>query len=348
MRHSNTKMSIIFVVLLGFLATHTCSADKNPVPVPVVTDRNDFVSNITESENLEFTSTGKGTPTGHAGTSAERTTAVVTDDGFLFPDGKSTYARFIPALSCDCRRLMEEYARFSSSFMHCALIHAKPLLVCEMCVAKYKDADKKFREIEKSTCDSSLLSSDRVQILRETHEFVKKLWVKGNCGNCFKDMKNCSGSHNEDCQVTEKVSKFQKYNNETLDCFAAINDHDVCKNCSEIYGTLSKFYASMGNVEEICMDCVELMNSTRKEWSTIYNCTRIRRDIVSIVAISVFFCSLPLFFYVGSKMHTAKTEHKLVKQNRLIKSNQRPRPKVAALPAHREAYLTNDSSCNSI
>ncbi|XP_022089956.1 osteopetrosis-associated transmembrane protein 1-like [Acanthaster planci] len=352
-RDSRRNMPTIFVLLPVFISVLICNAHKDPSAVPAVTDSYYSVPNQKESDYFKVSGTiATGTPPAITTDMTESTADVVTAVlPFLLPFGRSSMARFIPALTRDCRELLEDYANVSSIFVHCALFNAKPLLLCETCVVEFNEVEKNFREIEKAdTCSDSLLSSDRVQILREIHKFLKNLWQKANCESCFKDVKDCTNKTTENCPLAEKVSKFRKYNNETLNCFEAVvaQNGDVCTNCSAIYQRLSKAYQSLGEVEEICFDCVELMNSTRKEWSVAYNCTCTRKDVVSIVAISIFFCSFPIFFYLGSKMHSVKVEHKLMKQNRLRKTHRPSQPKLITLPEHGEAFLTEESSSNTI
>ncbi|XP_033635189.1 osteopetrosis-associated transmembrane protein 1-like [Asterias rubens] len=251
---------------------------------------------------------------------------------------------FIPVLDEDCLQMLQEYASVSSRVVYCALAFSKPVLFCETCVDVFIEAEQKFKEIERmSTCDEPLLRSDRVQILRETHEFLRELWDKGSCKNCFKNISSCEKKKPPSgCQVRDGVVEFQKHINDTLACFdkASASGENVCINCSVVYRNLCKFFSSMGGVEDICIDCVEQMNSTRKVWSTIYNCTNADRDIVSVVSISVFFCSLPIFFYIGSKVHTTKTELKLMKLNRMNKPHD-TRQSLPTLPEHGEDFLTD-------
>ena len=44
------------------------------------------------------------------------------------------------------------------------------------------------------------------------------------------------------------------------------------------------------------------MNYTRQRWSNNFHCVKIHTDLVSVVALTVFFCFLPIIFYVSLKM----------------------------------------------
>ena len=44
------------------------------------------------------------------------------------------------------------------------------------------------------------------------------------------------------------------------------------------------------------------MNYTRQRWSKNFNCVKIHTDLVSVVALTVFFCFLPVIFYTSVKL----------------------------------------------
>ena len=45
------------------------------------------------------------------------------------------------------------------------------------------------------------------------------------------------------------------------------------------------------------------MNYTRQLWSKTFHCVTINTDLVSVVALTVFFCFLPIIFYTSVKLH---------------------------------------------
>lgn len=44
------------------------------------------------------------------------------------------------------------------------------------------------------------------------------------------------------------------------------------------------------------------MNYTRQRWSNNFYCVKLHSDLVSVVALTVFFCFLPIIFYISLKM----------------------------------------------
>ena len=52
------------------------------------------------------------------------------------------------------------------------------------------------------------------------------------------------------------------------------------------------------------------VNETRHLWSGRFHCGVKDKDFVSIIALTCFFCFLPIVFYVGAKLHADVKERK--------------------------------------
>ena len=52
------------------------------------------------------------------------------------------------------------------------------------------------------------------------------------------------------------------------------------------------------------------MNYTRQRWSNNFHCVKIHTDLVSVVALTVFFCFLPIIFYTSVKLQGASSDKK--------------------------------------
>lgn len=52
------------------------------------------------------------------------------------------------------------------------------------------------------------------------------------------------------------------------------------------------------------------MNYTRQRWSNNFKCVKIHTDLVSVVALTVFFCFLPIIFYTSVRLHGAAKNKK--------------------------------------
>ncbi|XP_072178962.1 osteopetrosis-associated transmembrane protein 1-like [Diadema setosum] len=213
--------------------------------------------------------------------------------------------------------LLKNYSEASSEFLECAVKSAKPVRICEKCVREFKNVHYAWDMINKDEeCKDDILVSDTLQIVTQTHSFLQSLWDVGLCENCYS-----ASSHFE---ASNSTVQFLRQYNETIDCFIAFGGHapgpednnstSICTNCSDQYKALNHVY---NNIPEngLCMDIIDLMNRTRMQWKSS-GCTPITRNFLFVMAVSVFICILPLFFYLTAKIHGTKKEQKLVKQSR--------------------------------
>ncbi|XP_070568521.1 osteopetrosis-associated transmembrane protein 1-like [Ptychodera flava] len=239
-------------------------------------------------------------------------------------------ATFIPPASV-CLLILKEFGRAASHFTSCAVVHSRPFRFCEDCVHQYVSLKQYYEDILNHSCGNALLKQDRIVIVQQTYDFAVGLWSAANCDGCFQ---KSNGTINYDA-ISEETTHFQSILNDTTKCFAnnsdeyvpqlftmpvpsslvfsTVND-SVCNECQGLYKNLSEYFRDMGLQEEICMDVVDAMNYTQYLWSKEFHCREPVRNPVLIIALSVFFCSLPVFFYVGSKIHTTRIERKLVKR----------------------------------
>ena len=56
------------------------------------------------------------------------------------------------------------------------------------------------------------------------------------------------------------------------------------------------------------------MNYTRQHWSKSFHCVKIFHDLVSVVALTVFFCFLPIIFYSAARLQGASEVRKTGKE----------------------------------
>lgn len=52
------------------------------------------------------------------------------------------------------------------------------------------------------------------------------------------------------------------------------------------------------------------VNETRHRWSNDFKCGKKEKDLESVIALTCFFCFLPIVFYVGAKLHADVRERK--------------------------------------
>lgn len=214
------------------------------------------------------------------------------------------------------KELLRNYSQASSAFIECAVDNAKPVLFCGYCVRQIDQAEHAWNAIKSDEdCNQDILVSDKLQIVSQTRSFLLQLWQDGYCDKCYDDSENFKPKNTT-------VDFLEKYN-ETSSCFVnnggssdipgpLQNNLTLCKNCSKDYMDLNELYESIGN-DQLCMDIIDLMNRTRRVW-TDSGCRQPSRDFVSVVALSIFICILPFFFYVTAKLHGTKKQQKLVEK----------------------------------
>ncbi|XP_071955163.1 osteopetrosis-associated transmembrane protein 1-like isoform X2 [Antedon mediterranea] len=221
-----------------------------------------------------------------------------------------------------CKEKLENYAVTSSQFMECAVKHAKPLNFCERCVSKYMQVLKAYNKINNETkCSSHLLRSDYLQVISTTNQFLKDLWNTGNCNNCF-EFSNCNDTYT----LNKQTAQFFKLFNQTMDCFQNFSIADLapsspsnrsisalCIECKHSYKQMFKVYKNIRSVigeTEMCVDVMEKMNTTQRIMSSDYHCNIHDKNTEVVMGISVFFCVLPVIFYLLIRWYGGKHNQK--------------------------------------
>ncbi|XP_074657580.1 osteopetrosis-associated transmembrane protein 1-like [Tubulanus polymorphus] len=237
-----------------------------------------------------------------------------------------------------CRAYMTAYGKAAANLVECLLSHARPLTLCENCKMQYDAAAELFENItdvvgdEYVNCHDSLLRSDIVHVVGQTHDFVERIWKESACSNCFNES-------NPKYELTDDFTHFKMLVNETDECMKRYMssdtallaheyeldrkngkyNHSACDICRKPYNELNKFYEELEQKfkKAVCMDMVDTMNYTRYTWSADFQCTVKKKDMASIISLTGFFCLLPIAFYVGTKLHGSRQQKQILKQKRL-------------------------------
>lgn len=224
----------------------------------------------------------------------------------------------------DCKSHLEYFANSTSNFTQCAIRHAHPIRMCEICVDCYMNTLKAYEDILQAhdesghACKMELVNLDRLEVIEGAFDYVCKLWQRGQCNSCFIVKDNGTLTP----QLSNITVKFQQLYNVTQDCFnqfynATTKKYEsaICGNCTEKYCALNKYYEDLkADTGEgiVCMDIVDAMNSTRTKWSKLLGChiSEPKAEVPFIV--SVILISLtPVVFYVTAKRFSAKAESRL-------------------------------------
>ncbi|KAM9002211.1 osteopetrosis-associated transmembrane protein 1 [Sarcophilus harrisii] len=248
----------------------------------------------------------------------------------------------LPDLEPECRELLLDFASSSAELTGCLVRSARPVRLCQSCFPLFQQVASKVDNIsravgnmsESHNCAKNLLMSDRVQIVVVLSEFFNATWLEANCANCLT---------NDREELSNSTIKFLELFNHTLTCFEhnlqgdltnflqQRNYTEVCKNCQEIYKSLSTLYSEIQKMNDLenkadfqthlCIDVEDAMNITRKLWSRTFNCTVPCSDTVPVIAVSVFILFLPVVFYLSSFLHSEQKKRKLILPKRLKSSS---------------------------
>ncbi|KAJ7363459.1 osteoclast differentiation [Desmophyllum pertusum] len=235
-----------------------------------------------------------------------------------------------PSPGGDCAKLLKTFAEVVSNYTYCAVNNSRPFRFCCVCEKVYVTALNGHRSIvQDNDCHNDLVLAEKYQIVESAYDFVVNLWKSSNCPACFENDKD--GTPKEiKTEITEFFHKLDAvehcfYNNSQIHVIPVPVNHSasnssakvlsVCDSCDKSYGTLKESYKNIESGPEgykVCADVSASMNYTRQRWSNNFHCVKIHSDLVSVVALTVFFCFLPIIFYTSLRLQgTASKDKKL-------------------------------------
>ena len=214
----------------------------------------------------------------------------------------------------DCRVLLEKFSKSSSEFMRCATQFSRPIRMCRECkedflnVRKYYDALEHAQE-QGIVCKDLLTSHDKVEIIKETYNFIISsdgLWAKGFCSSCY------NLPLNTESVLTNNTKMFFGLYETVRECFSlhpnisnTTGPSEACTECQEKYNSLQDFYKEyfigqqFPNMDGICFDVLDTMNSTQHHWgSGHYQCERQIKGSAPLITAVIIVLSSPLLLYL--------------------------------------------------
>jgi len=236
--------------------------------------------------------------------------------------------------SSTCKELLEQFSTYSSKFVMCANINAKPISMCRKCkndILEIKQAYWALSNITESglLCKDILTSQDRVEIIQETFHYIaddnQGLWSKGHCNKCYTE------PFNNHSQLSKDTTGFFQRHSAVEDCFERHpwrateeprNTSAACTECQDYYQELSKFYRHiLGDrapfTDQICFDILDAMNMTQRAWGEKYNCGREQiHHVVLIVAIIIVLLS-PVVFYPVVRFTETSASERVISQRHI-------------------------------
>jgi len=228
-----------------------------------------------------------------------------------------------------CDVVITEFANAMTNFTQCVFLNFHPMRVCKNCFKVYDALVVQHRNISHtSKCYDALITDYNVQyqIVPRMYQSLLDTWSSLDCEKCY--------DRDSPDILSKDFLKFLRLHNETRSCFynfsttpPANATHPnsttnlVCLNCKEQYQSIQNnfpYYKDDVGDESVtnwCADINAAVNETRHLWSETYHCGRVERDLESIIALTIFFCFLPVIFYIGAKLHSDVKERKNANRN---------------------------------
>uniref|UniRef100_A0A1B6D2T6 Osteopetrosis-associated transmembrane protein 1 n=1 Tax=Clastoptera arizonana TaxID=38151 RepID=A0A1B6D2T6_9HEMI len=224
-----------------------------------------------------------------------------------------------------CQFLLHTFAQFTSNFTFCAIEYARPIKLCTKCVEVYSSVLEVHQDILKlknevgEICREKLINLDRLQVVDQGYNYVKGLWDRASCNNCFELTKEGNPSTNLNQNTLEIFNLY----NATFECIknntnkSVLADPPVCTICKENYLRLNSKYNELKE-KSFCMDVIDMINTTQTYWSRDLQCCLERRATdLSYLITTGLMSLLPILFYVCAFKFGKHKEQKLYQENRL-------------------------------
>ena len=213
-----------------------------------------------------------------------------------------------------CRILLEKFSESSSQFTKCATQFARPIKMCRECKEDFLNVRKYYNALEHAqeegiVCKDILTSQDKVEIIKETYNFIISsdgLWAKGFCSACY------SSPFNHESVLTNNTKMFFGLYDTVRECFSqhpnssnSTEPSEACTECRVKYDTLQDFYKEnflgqqFPNLDGICFDVLDTMNSTQHHWgSGHYQCERRIQSSAPLITAVLIVLSSPVLLYL--------------------------------------------------
>ncbi|XP_057307541.1 uncharacterized protein LOC130645539 [Hydractinia symbiolongicarpus] len=243
-----------------------------------------------------------------------------------------------PIQQCDVA--ITRFSGAISNLTDCLLMHLHPMRPCYSC-SVYYDELQNLHTLLFTKCKDVLVTdfNAQYQVIPKMFESQVQTWNALGCKKCYLQ----DSSDHDGARMSPLFIEFLHLYNKTMDCFAnntvmntvnnvfhngskiqGKNTTKVCSNCANLYKEMQENYKYYEDSEEEtgtkwCADINVSVNNTRHLWSNTYQCGTKTKDLESIIALTCFFCFLPIVFYVGAKLHSDVKERKSA--NRYIDSD---------------------------
>jgi len=261
-----------------------------------------------------------------------------------------------------CKVVLEKFSNSSSAFTRCATEYAKPIYMCRNCVHDFINVRTYYYALEHSqsegiNCKDLLTSQDKVEIIKETFEYIVAdtgLWAKGFCSSCY------TSPLNHTSNLTDNTQAFFALYRTVSDCFEANPDNNssesrksqACTECAIDYNNLLTFYKEhflrdqFPYLDGICFDILDAMNSTQHKWGTgHYHCGRQIRGNFPLIVALIIVLATPIAFYVFVRYGpvTRRVRERVITQRNITNTFTQAQGDVADGPVTRSMSVDSHS-----
>ncbi|XP_065057241.1 uncharacterized protein LOC135685281 [Rhopilema esculentum] len=237
-----------------------------------------------------------------------------------------------------CDVVLDGLATVMGKMTSCIISSLRPLQICEKCTHLHSDLKRYQLLISKADgCNQKLIMeyNAQYQAIPKIFKIQYDMWRNFECEKCYKERTDSDPKApwipKEEFIKTKSLVKemmvcFANYSNEEIDLPFPVmlnvteesngtswkTKENLCSNCRHAYKKLKKYMKSIhfeGSAEKRwCADMVYAFNETRRLWGKF--CLSPDEDQEPIIALTCFFCFLPVVFYVGTKLHSDVKERK--------------------------------------
>lgn len=230
-----------------------------------------------------------------------------------------------PPIISKCDRYLDEFITAHVDLSKCMLRWMHPMRVCSNCSAQYAHF-KGFHKKIFIECGVTLIYdyNSKYQVIPKIYSAQEATWKSLECEKCY--VQSADGTYHYSKDFAEYIGLYLKLN----ECFdnhtqvTLINtlngtvaektyNRSICTDCLHIYKTMQgryEYYGDDGESTRWCADINVAVNETRHRWSNDFHCGHKAKDLESVIALTAFFCFLPIVFYVGAKLHADVRERK--------------------------------------
>ncbi|CAG7822226.1 unnamed protein product [Allacma fusca] len=221
-----------------------------------------------------------------------------------------------------CQDAASLFGSAVSDFSSCSVRNARPINLCQGCVLEFLTVLKTYEDISDTysadniSCILYFTNLDQLEVLKLNLEFVKYLWNRGHCDNCFAR----DGNGTITGAILSDISRYNQCYQLTSGCLSRHSQSNTtCTECRMGYNELNVLYSHLEEKygQKLCFDVVDTMNRTRENWSYNFNCYPIRKSEFWVYFLMICMGIIPISFYLLALLLSNVQEATVVQLRRM-------------------------------